>query len=190
MKRETELILGLIDPDAPRPDKAVAAEVAARVLDGATAMGAARECTAEMAARLDGGLDEGAQDRLDRTLATDGQEYQELAASAELVNAVATRLVTAPTDLLGQVTAGRSVKPASLTRRAWPWLWVGGAVLATVVAAVLVLRHQPMSTDGKGPIMASPAQDEMKNGASQRMAPVSSFESVPTPQQGGATAAK
>ncbi|WP_141400512.1 hypothetical protein [Magnetospirillum sp. 15-1] len=179
MNRETKLILGLIDPDAPRPDKAVAAEVAARVMDGAMATNTARETTAEVAARLDGGLDGEAQDRLDRTLAADGQEYQEMAASAELVDAVAARLVAVPADLLGQVTATPNAKPDRPTRRWTPWLWVGGAVLAAALAAVLVLRHHPMPPDGKGEIMAKPTQ-----GAMPQMVPAGSLESTPSPSQG------
>ena len=163
MNRETKLILGLIDPDAPRPDKAVAAEVAAR---------------------LDGGLDGEAQDRLDRTLAADGQEYQEMAASAELVDAVAARLVMVPADLLGQVTATPNTMPDRPTRRWTPWLWVGSAVLAMALAAVLVLRHQPMPPDGKEPVTATPAQGEPKNGEIPRMVPTGNLENMPAPRQG------
>lgn len=174
MSRETELILELADPDAPRPDKAAAAELAARVLDGAMAQGAAETTTAEMAARLDGGLDGQAQDRFDRALAADGQEYQELAASAHLVDAVTARLVAAPADLVKPIAATPHARPA----RHWsPWLWTGGAVLATVVvAAALLLHRPPPPSGGPGPTLAAPAQD-----APPKMMPAGSLESTPAP---------
>lgn len=179
MSRETKLILGLIDSDAPRPDKAAAAEVAARVLDGAMVLGAAGNTTAEMAARLDGGLDGQAQDRFDRALAADGQGYQELAASAQLVDAVAARLVAAPTDLVAQADLGKPIAAASPARpaRRWSrWLWTGGAVLATVVAAALLLHRPLPPTGGTGPTLAAPTQD-----APPKMMPAGSLESTPAP---------
>lgn len=177
MSRETKLILGLADPDAPRPDKAAAAELAARVLDGAMAQGSA-STTAEMAARLDGGLDGQAQDRFDRALAADGPGYQELAASAHLVDAVTARLVAAPADLVKPIAATPHARPA----RRWParhwsrWLWTGGAVLATVVAAALLLHRPPPPSTGTGPTLAAPAQD-----APPKMMPAGSLESTPAP---------
>lgn len=182
MSRETKLILGLADPDAPRPDKAAAAELAARVLDGAMALDAAGNTTAEMAARLDGGLDGQAQDRFDRALAADGPGYQELAASAHLVDAVTARLVAAPADLVKPTAATPHTRPA----RHWSrWLWTGGAVLATVVAAAvlatvvaaaLLLHRPPPPSTGTGPTLAAPAQD-----APPKMMPAGSLESTPAP---------
>lgn len=180
MSRETKLILGLVDPDAPhRPDKAVTAELAARILDGAMTQDAAETTTAEMAARLDGGLDGQAQDRFDRALAADGPEYQELAASAQLVDAVAARLVAAPADLVKPIAA---TSPAHLpaqrrpARRWSAWLWTGGAVLATVVAATLLLHRPPPQSGGTGPTLAAPTQD-----APPKMMPAGSLESTPVP---------
>lgn len=176
MNRETKLILGLADPDtAHRPDKAMTAELAARILDGAMTQGAAENTTAEMAARLDGGLDGQAQDRFDRALAADGPGYQELAASAHLVDAVTARLVAAPADLVKPLAATSHTRrrPA---RRWSAWLWTGGAVLATVVAAALLLHRPPPPSGGPGPTLAAPAQD-----APPKMMPAGSLESTPAP---------
>lgn len=178
MSRETKLILGLADPDAPRPDKAAAAELAARVLDGAMALGVAEKTTAEIAARLDGGLDGQAQDRFDRALAADGQEYQELAASAHLVDAVAARLVVVPADLVKPLAATPHARPA---RRWSRWLWTGGAVLATVVAAALLLHRPPPPSTGTGPTLAAPTQDVPAQDAPPKMMPAGSLESTPAP---------
>ncbi len=179
MSRETKLILGLVDPDAPRPDKAAAAEVAARVLDGTMVMGTEGNTTAEMAARLDGRLDGQARDRFDRALIADGREYQEMAASAQLVDAVAARLVAAPADLVAQADLGKTTAAAShaCPARHWSrWLWTGGAVLATVVAAALLLHRPPPPSGGAGPTLATPTQD-----APPKMMPAGSLESTPAP---------
>ncbi|MGE5517068.1 MAG: hypothetical protein ACM31D_14760 [Bacteroidota bacterium] len=176
MSRETTLIVGLVDPDAPRPDTAEVAELAARVLDDAMAMNTAPHATAEVAARLDGGLDAQAQDRLDRTLAADGREYQELAATADLVDAVAARLVAVPADLLGQAMARPHAAPAKSVWRWTPWLWVGGTVLATVVAAALLLHRQPVPSGGRGELMATPVQNR---DTSPRMVPAGGEDVVP-----------
>lgn len=178
MNRETKLIHGLIDPDAAPPSPAEAAELAARVLDGATGMDTTGETTARLAARLDDGLDEEARERFDRALAADGRDFQEMAASAQLVEAVAAHLVAAPADLLAEAAVASS-RPVRSPRRRAPWLWLGGTVLATVLAAVLMLRHHAPQPDPQGRIMASPGPVDPAGTETPRMVPAGNPDVVP-----------
>lgn len=179
MNRVTKWIHGLLDPEAHRPDPTVAAELAARLPDDATEMDTARLTTMELAARLDGGLDGNAQDRLDRVLAGDGRDLQELAASAELVDTVAARLAAAPADLVAQAMVPPTSTPTVSPRRWAPWLWVSGAVLATALAAVLVLHRLSPPPADKGVIMAAPGPAETPSGGAPRMVPAGNADTVP-----------
>lgn len=201
MDKMEKLLRGLLDPDSPRPDAPLAAELAARVGDDMAADAQTTESSVELAARLEGAMDmeprlEGAvnteprlegvvdttrQERLDRQQAASGRALHELMAAAELVDTVSAHLVPAPADLLRQATAAPAARRPHPRRGVRPhWLWIGGAVLALALAAVLVLHRPPPPSRGQDPLMAAPEQTRPDD-AGPHMLPAGNQDVVPPP---------
>lgn len=127
----------------------------------------------DLAARLDGTVPEDRRDRQDRALAERDDARHELMAAAHLVDAVQARPLAAPAELIRQAIAPTPAAPVRRRVRLAPWLWLGGAVLASVLAALVLLRQTAPAPDGGAPVTATPAAP------APRMLPTGNADTVP-----------
>ncbi|MDO8607733.1 MAG: zf-HC2 domain-containing protein [Phaeospirillum sp.] len=114
---------------------------------------------AQLAAYLDGGLDEAAQQDIHAHLSQSPAAFHEAASADAFLEALAAAQETAPADLVASTIAmsrPAAVSPSS-PRRSFPiWKW-SGVVLAMAVAAivaVVIVNRQPVPTDATAPITA------------------------------------
>ena len=113
----------------------------------------------QLAAYLDGGLDQAKQNDLHARLSQSPAALHDLASADAFLEAMAAARETAPADLVASTIAlsrPATVSPSS-PRRSFPiWKW-SGVVLAMAVAAivaVVIVNRQPVPTDTTAPITA------------------------------------
>lgn len=112
--------------------------------------------TALLAAYLDGGLDEAAQQEVAARLAGSPSAYHDAAGADAFLAAVAGAQLAAPADLVASTIARARPSPAPMARqRPMLWKWSAAlAVLAAAIAVVVVITHQPMPAARSAPMTA------------------------------------
>jgi len=113
----------------------------------------------QLAAYLDGGLDEAKQNDLHARLSQSPTALHDLASADAFLEAMAAARETAPADLVASTIAisrPAATSPSS-PRRSFPiWKWSGVALAMAVAAivAVVIVNRQPVPTDATAPITA------------------------------------
>lgn len=122
--------------------------------------------TALMAAYLDGGLNETAQQDIHARLAQSPAALHDLDSADAFLSAITQEPQIAPADLVASVIA-RNRPTASVSKVAQKripvfWQWSGALVglAVAVVAAVIILNRQSLPTDVTTPIIAKSAQPQ------------------------------
>lgn len=111
--------------------------------------------TALLAAYLDGGLDDAAQQEVHARLSQSPARVHEVASADAFLEAMASAGATAPADLVTAIIARN--RPATVSklppRRSFAiWKWSGVAVAVAVLAVLVIVGRQSVPTDTAVPV--------------------------------------
>jgi len=185
----------LLDGSEAVGDRARAAAVLSAALDDgdgaepAELGGAPERSVAQLAAYLDGGLDEDGRKSVRAVLAASPSVLQEAASAAAFADAFAARLEVVPEDLLQAALAPpANPRPKREIRWSWPVLVV---LAAAAFAAILIVMARPsLIPDGQVPVARSPSRSNAGDATPVRAerqrapGPVMKDLSAPSPDAG------
>jgi len=146
---------------AGRIDARHAAELAAGMERGDPTNGELADnperSTALLAAYLDGGLDDAAQQEVHARLSNSPAQVHEVASADAFLDAMESARVTAPADLVTTTiskrrTAAVLIPPPRQSSAIWKWSGMVVAVAVAVVAVLVIVNHHAVPTDNAVPI--------------------------------------
>ena len=130
-----------------------------------------------LAAMLDGNLDEEERAEIEKSLVNSPQALHDLTSASEFLRAVEAEPTSAPTDVVEKFRDSRPSSPIiHQRRRVALWGWSIAAAAFTVLAFVFLFHHTGPSSSSSTPMIAAPTESKKDD---TQMVPAGNETTVP-----------